>query len=373
MRKLSLILCATLMLSALAFAESTEITTGDLPVIAEPKFGGVYLEISLEDFGKLGFDFGDSVDVVFSTGFTLEDIPYYNGYYAGTADPMISGYPGYPYADVCYCDGANMWESAGLSEGDTGRITMHEKGKYLATQQAMSLKYSNDRAEFATDEIFANFRAAKGGKMRENWIYRSASPFDDQYNRATYVDALVEGAGIRCILDQADDESELAGYFAEENSISEYVKELYETGCVVPLGLSANFRSEAYQQKLADGLREMTAHEGPYLIHCTEGKDRTGFAFFLLEALCGASYEELVEDYMITYDNYYNLTTETDPEKYDLIRARKADDYACYLSMREAGETLDDADFAAGARNYLMQGGMTEEEIDRLTAVLCGD
>ena len=47
----------------------------------------------------------------------------------------------------------------------------------------------------------------------------------------------------------------------------------------------------------------MTGQEGPCYIHCTEGKDRTGFVCLLLEALCGANYGELRDDYMTTYAN----------------------------------------------------------------------
>lgn len=53
----------------------------DLGVIHEEEFGGVYIVMTIDDFNALGFEYGDSVDVVFSTGYSLEDIPYYNGYY----------------------------------------------------------------------------------------------------------------------------------------------------------------------------------------------------------------------------------------------------------------------------------------------------
>lgn len=35
--------------------------------------------------------------------------------------------------------------------------------------------------------------------------------------------------------------------------------------------------------------------------HCTKGKDRAGFMPALLEALIGATREEIVEDYMQSY------------------------------------------------------------------------
>ena len=66
----------------------------------ETKFGGVYFDITIEDFNALGFAFGDSVDVAFSNGKTLNDLPYYNGYYVDMGEPLLVGYPGYPYLIV---------------------------------------------------------------------------------------------------------------------------------------------------------------------------------------------------------------------------------------------------------------------------------
>jgi len=51
--------------------------------------------------------------------------------------------------------------------------------------------------------------------------------------------------------------------------------------------------------------RFIIANDGPYLIHCTEGKDRAGFVSAVLEALMGADLQEIVADYMKSYENYY--------------------------------------------------------------------
>lgn len=45
----------------------------------------------------------------------------------------------------------------------------------------------------------------------------------------------------------------------------------------------------------------------PILIHCNEGKDRTGFVCAVLEALCGASILEITEDYMKSFENYFEV------------------------------------------------------------------
>ena len=53
-------------------------------LIHETEFGGVYIKMPIEEFNQLGFEYGDSVTVKFSNGYTMEDIPYYNGYYTQT-------------------------------------------------------------------------------------------------------------------------------------------------------------------------------------------------------------------------------------------------------------------------------------------------
>ena len=64
-------------------------------------------------------------------------------------------------------------------------------------------------------------------------------------------------------------------------------------GDIITLDKGLDFRAENYRQKLADGLRFIASHEGPYLIHCNEGKDRTGFVTAMLEALIGADAREI--------------------------------------------------------------------------------
>ena len=115
----------------------------------------------------------------------------------------------------------------------------------------------------------------------------------------------------------------------------------------------------------------MVTMEGPVYIHCLEGKDRTGFVCALLEALAGASYEEILEDYMETYDNYYGITQDSHPEKYEAIRHLKFMDIISQLTTLP-----DDADFGGtvlkdSAEQYLRDSGMTEDEIQTLRVYLC--
>lgn len=351
---------------------SEQKTTGALAVIHEKKFGGVYLDITIDEFNALGFEYGDSCDVTFSNGYKLEDIPYYNGYYSKTGHPLISAYPGYPHIDVCVNNGDPLWETAGLKEGDTGTVTLREKGKYLTTQQALAAVYTTNRDDYPSDEAFANFRAMKGGQIAENMVYRSASPCNNEYGRASYASALAEKAGVKFILDQADSKEEIEGYYANPTFDMSWHKGLFDNGDVAALDMSVNYRSQKFAGKLVEGLRQMIAQDGPYLIHCTEGKDRTGFTCALLEALCGASYDEMLDDYMISYDNYYGINKQTDKDRYDAVVDAKFNDIALCIGGQPVDGKLDGLDYKAGARKYLLDAGMTEEEITQLENKLCG-
>ncbi|MBR4727925.1 MAG: tyrosine-protein phosphatase [Clostridia bacterium] len=130
-----------------------------------------------------------------------------------------------------------------------------------------------------------------------------------------------------------------------------------------------NYGSAEFREKVAAGLIEMTQHEGPYLVHCTEGKDRTGFVCVLLEALCGASYQEIVDDYMITYDNYYKITPTDDAERYDVIVENVLDPMLRSFVGEDATD-LSSADLALAAQRLLLDAGMTAAQIDALKANL---
>ena len=337
-------------------------------ILHEPEFGGVYITATIEAFNAMGYEYGDSVDIQFSNGYSLTDQPYYNGYYTQNGESLLIAYPGYDYIKACINNGDDLWEIAGLTESDTASVSLHERGKYLDIQNARDIHYYDEREKYESDEIFANFRSVSVTGLAPDTLYRAASPCDNQHNRATYVDALIQAAGVRCILNLADNEEKIARYIADGSYATPYFQSLYEAGNVIPLALNMNFGSAAFQQKLANGLIALSEHEGPYLVHCTEGKDRTGFVCILLEALCGADYEEIVADYMITYKNYYGITQATDPERYTVIVEKVFDPMVQVIAGD--GADIRTADLKASAETFLQNVGMTQAQISALEARL---
>ena len=148
-------------------------------------------------------------------------------------------------------------------------------------------------------------------------------------------------------------------------ALQPYFLELFKAGSVIPVALNMNFGSAEFKEKLVSGLSTMAQQEGPYLVHCTEGKDRTGFVCALLEAFAGASYDEIVKDYMQTYDNYYGITETTDAKKYQIIKEKNLDELLGVITGGKADDYAA-ADLASFAETYLRTAGMDDDMIVQL-------
>lgn len=364
--------------------EESDPSIADYPIEHEMEYGGVYIKIAIDDFNALGFSFGDSIDLTFDNGRKLEDIPYYNGYYVDAGEPLLIGYPGYEYIKATINYGQDLWDEfslkvpanveglwkkAVLEEHNTATITLHEKGKYLPIQEASDIHYFDERERYDSDAMFANFRSMNLGKLKRDVIYRSASPCDNQHNRAPYVDALIREAGVKTILDLADNEVKIEKYIARDGFASPYFLSLYDSDQVIPIALNMNYLSDDFGMKIVQGFNLMAEKEGPYLIHCTEGKDRTGFVAMLIEALAKASYEEIEADYMKTYANYYRIDKSNDKEKYQIILERNLDGMIAFM-VNDAGIDFKNCDLSIYAENYLQRCGMSEEQIQALKGCL---
>lgn len=374
------ILCICLVLSLLTACKQKEeepeqktqfMVAENIPISHEPEFGGVYIHLTIDEFNDLSFSYGDSVYIIFSNGYVMEDIPYYNGYYVKTGEPLLIAYPGYDYIKAAINNGDDLWEVAGLEDNMTVSIYMHQQGGYMETQHARNLQYTDLPEDYPSDVAFANFRNLTGGQLRTTAVYRSASPSDNQHNRAVPVDLLAEKVKIQYVLDLADTEETLHANVENPTFESFYFKQLYDDGNYSAIGLNTRYDNAEFKEKLISGLMDMMSHDGPYLIHCTEGKDRTGFVCMLLEALCGASYEEIVNDYMITYENYYHFTLPQDKDRYDIIVSQVLDPMIQTMTGSDMVDIYT-TDLSVYAREYLLSGGMDASNIDTLYETLTG-
>ena len=371
MKKIYAFLIALLFIFSLSSCKNNKLEIKDIGIESESEFGGVYIQKTIDEFNDLGFAFGDSVDIKFSNGYKLLDQPYYNGYYVDANNSLLVGYPGYKYIKAAINYGDDLWVIAKLEDDMTCTITLRKKGKYKAIQEASDIHYYDERERYETDVEFANYRNIKMGNIKDNILYRSASPCNNEHNRASYVDTLMAEDKIEFIMNLADTKAKIDSYIEKSDFNSPYFLSLYQNEkfflsfandeSIMPLALNMNYMSEDFAKKIGVGLTAMANSEGPYLVHCLEGKDRTGFVCIVLEALMSSSYQDIVDDYMLTYDNYYGI--DINDSRYEIIKKRNVDSMLNFISD---GNDYKNTDLSNYAKNYLKFGGMTEENINKL-------
>lgn len=105
----------------------------------------------------------------------------------------------------------------------------------------------------------------------------------------------------------------------------------------------------------------MIEHPGIYAIHCIEGKERTGLMMAVLEGLMGASYDEVKDDYLVTFYNYYGIRP--GDEKCDIIVKALLDAELSYVLKINDPKTTD---LKKESREYLREIGITDVEIEKL-------
>lgn len=233
------------------------------------------------------------------------------------------------------------------------RISLKEKEGYLDEYKARHLARTDARGDYPdlTDEEFANFRPVSAEGIRENNLYRSSTPIEPAIGRNVYAMEAMEKAGIRTVINLDDSPETMQSYETFPGSF-------YSRCAVVNPQMSYDFESDEFGDKIKESILFIIRNEGPYLIHCKEGKDRTGILCAVLECFAGASSENVWRDYMITYENYYGVQP-SDPA-YSIILENNLQKTFCGLFGIDDPES---ADLQQEAENYLLSTGLTEEEL----------
>ena len=343
--------------AAVGDAEETLLFSGKIAAV--DKYGNVMTDISPEMVAASGAEVGDVVIVKIGDNvIVLPFVTTYGDVDRGTAlmRPRDTGIQ----LAINY---GNFAVTYGVSEGSQVSIYMKEKGAYLSDIAIRHLEKLEKRDDYDSDEAFANFRQVTAGKIKPGVLYRVSHPSlgDD---RSSYAAKLVEEHGIKTILNLSDTSEE----FEQNLAHSEYYRELNEAGNVVAVGMGVDFAAKEFTAKLKTVMEFMIAHDGPYAVHCVEGKDRVGIVVALLEGLAGATVDEIVQDYMVSYENYFKVEKGT--EGYKLVSKIMYDQ----LKEMNNGQPVTDADVKAVVVNYLKNSvGLDNEQIKELEIKLVGE
>ena len=359
--------------------QETVITEVTSSVKEIQKYGNLVLTIEKKDLDAMGAEYGD----VFTVSFQDTEVyaPYCTNYSDVDLGSIVLRNDGetlilainmgdfattYSIAEkVSNPDKTYKWifEEGKTMEDISLLLTLTGKGEYRDEWLIHQLSRTDNREDYSSDAAFANFREIKGGKIGEGALFRSSSPINNEIGRAKYADALVKENGIRTVMNLADSEESILSYMGKEDFASPYYASLFENGDVIALNMGVSFKTREFQASLSEGLTFLASKEGPYLVHCTEGKDRAGFTSALLSALMGLTYQEIVEDYMTTYENYYHI--EKGSEQYEAVKKSNIDSMLSFIASVES-DKLSQVDLSLKAEEFLLAIGMEEETVRKL-------
>ena len=347
------------------------------------KYGNIVVGISPEAMKAAGYEYGDILAVTVN-GKTF-DIPFCTNYsdvdtgslVARDAGDLVIAINMGDFATANglavkekYEDGSYAWIlPANTTLSDiVVEIEMGEKAGYRDEYLIHQLVRTNDRADYASDLVFANFRNIEMGEIGSNVLYRSSSPINNEIGRASYADSFASMTLVQCVMNLADNNDGIEAYIAADDFASPYYKHLYSSNKVVALNLGVDFSAAEFKSGLANGLKFFAANKGPYLVHCNEGKDRAGFVSALLEAYMGASFDEIVADYMKTYENYYHI--ESGSDQYEAVKNSNIVSILRTIAGVDKSVDVSTIDLAKAAEAYIASLGLTDAELASLKANL---
>ena len=171
---------------------------------------------------------------------------------------------------------------------------------------------------------------------------------------AQYAMAAMEKAGIQSVINLDDSVDTMKNY-------STYPGSFYSKCAVINPEMNYDFAGKEFGEKVRQSVLFITENDGPYLIHCKEGKDRTGILCAILEYYAGAAVDDVNRDYMTTYYNYYKVQPED--AAYSIILNNN---FVKTLSNLFEVDDLEEADLQEEAEQYLRAIGLTSEQLTAL-------
>jgi protein tyrosine/serine phosphatase len=211
-------------------------------------------------------------------------------------------------------------------------------------------------------ENFINFMEIKAGTIATGVLYRSKSPIKGGDTRKVYGDMAVK-ARINCVVN-LDDHSSVLEYVSKK--VSWYYKLVVEKKAIA-LAMSFAIPGVASNEKKPKtALQFMIAHDGPYLIHCFAGVDRTGFVAAVLDAFMGASLKEICKNYLLAFPPDYS-------DSYRIEYYKKMKNLLNQLKEMAHGKIITGTNIQTAVEQYLLNDlCLSSEEVARLKGILKG-
>lgn len=223
----------------------------------------------------------------------------------------------------------------------------------------------------------------RGGRMRRDVVYRSSQLILDDADVATLV-----GLGVAAVHDLRNDhetarhpDTDLPGATHHHRPVVGVTPDnlaRFGTADETYQGMLAAYRAyvadAANRASFGGLLRAVALADRPQLLHCTAGKDRTGWATALLHRVAGASDETIMSDYLLTAEYVGGAAAEARRRLAERVGPDLVHAYLPAMEVRPEylRSALDEATaLFGGVDGYLTDGlGLRRDELDQLHARL---
>lgn len=335
------------------------------------KYGEIRTPFTIDDFKNAGFEYEDTLKVTFlDKELIIPYVPSYRCVRSGgtvlvgskmfSTIPIVSFHSNFVKKQriAVFLENEDMDIDILVAKNITFPIhfelELYEKKGYHEEFLIYNLIRTNNREDYKelSDEEYCNFRNVTCGRIKEGILYRSSSPIDPFMKRNKYADDCLRKYRIKTIINLNNHKDDVR-YF--ENYYDTY----YSKQNILFLNTNADVTSYNFGKSVLRAMKFINEHEGPYLIHCMEGQDRTGAICALLESLLSASKNELIEDFMKTYINFYKVKKDSE-QYYKIVKGEMQEDIA---SIR--GFSYNTLDILKNPVSYLKFLDITNEDMDK--------
>jgi len=220
------------------------------------------------------------------------------------------------------------------------------------------------KINYTDENEITNFREVCLGDMKNNVIFRGSYPiFRIDETRDKLYDKLVSDAGINCVVNLSGNSKDMEVI----GNLVPWYNVLLKSGKVIGLDIQFEFdfldkfAYEVFNYRLRLGFKFLLANNGPYLLHCNAGADRTGFVAAILGLLCGAKIDEVIYDYLLSHGKEF---ADAHDEELNRITGR-----IIYGQMNAitGGKIEDSENLQANIKRYFLENiGLTEKELEML-------
>ncbi|MCL2066921.1 MAG: tyrosine-protein phosphatase [Treponema sp.] len=193
------------------------------------------------------------------------------------------------------------------------------------------------------------------GNIAPGILYRSSHPIKDLMQEKT-ISILANNARIAAVLNLCDNSTGISSkaFFAP------WYNSLLNKNKVIALDMDFSVTNDRFKRKLKEGLKFIIDTEGPWLVHCHAGVDRTGFVCMVLEAFMGAKLDDVIDDYLLSFNSIFKSSI-YEAQKADLQVAMKL------LSVMSDSITITEQNLQQIAEIYLLKKiGLSPSEIELL-------